>query len=265
MRVAVVIFALLAVGLVTVSAVAFSVSARPALNQGSSRTVPLVQPLTTGSIGTSQIFAGYAVVAAKTVFAIAGDWNIPKVHGKCPSVKTEIAYVGISIGGYSTNESGFAGTGTECYGGSVHDFVTYTIAPYYYLPSMKVSGGDHIQASLTYVSSTRTLSVTLYDSTTGIGVTNHGVVRLGKHSDALWSVQVGASASVAILPLVDFGNVTFTGCTATVNGTTSHDLGHYSNTAIEMYNKAGTGFKAAVGVIASNNKSFGITWKSTGP
>jgi phage baseplate assembly protein gpV len=120
-------------------------------------------------------------------------------------------------------------------------------------------------ATISYDRATHTAAIHLRDLTKGTSLIRSAYAPIGRHTDALWVDDVGETSAGAILPLVRFGNVTFSECVATINGTTSHTLGHYSNTGIGMYNKANTAFKAAVGVITSSGKGFTVFWKSTGP
>jgi peptidase A4-like protein len=256
---------LVAVGLTACSSVAAVVATEHDGPVTASNGPTLFQVMTTVAIARSHDYAGYAVAAAKNVSVINAEWKIPKVHGACPTSKDEATFVGISLGGLTTKTVAFAGTETVCYLGTAYYDSYYVLAPYAYSGTLTVAGGDRMAATITYVHASHTATIYLKDLTKGTGLVRNAYVAIGRHTDALWVDDVAETTSGAILPLVRFGNVTFSDCTAAINGTASHPLGHYSNTAIEMYNKANTAFKAAVGVITSTGKGFTVYWKSTGP
>jgi hypothetical protein len=265
MRALLIVAAVLAVVLVATSSFAIPAPARPPTGQVSAGVLPLVRPLTTYAIYTSTYIAGYAVLAVNAVHNISGDWKVPKVHGKCPSSKTETTFVGLAIGGATSTQQGFVGTETECYAGVAYHYSYWQMGSYSFTGSLAIAGGDQMHASITYNTGTYVIAIHLQDVTKGTSIAKSKFLPFPGTTDAMWVDEAGFFSSVTIVPLVDFGNVTFTNCVAKINGTTSHDLGHYSNVAIEMYNNAGTAFKAAVGTISSSNKSFDVAWKSTGP
>ena len=257
--------ALLSVGIVVGSAVALVIAAPKGMAGTPSGRIAGIQPMNTVALGSSHLLGGYAVVAAKNATVISGDWNIPKVHGTCPS-KLEATFVGISLGGYSTGTVAFAGVYVACQSGKPVYFSFYQLSTSAYAGTLAVAAGDHMHAVITHASLASTVSISLKDVTKGTSTSRAALMTVASPVDALWVDEAVVSTSTgAILPLVNFGNVTFTGCTATLNGTTSHTLGFYGNTAIEMYNKANTAFKADVSTITSTNKGFTVFWKSAGP
>jgi hypothetical protein len=265
MRALPVVFALVAVGLLAVSAVTIGASTSRVAPPASSSGLAVLQPMTTVAIAITHNFAGYAVTHAKTVVLIEGNWNVPRVNGSCPS-KTETTFVGVQLGGYKTPLASFVGTEIYCYGGAAHYLSYYTIGMGFAAGTLTVAPGNRMHAAIYYTPATHQLRIYLQDITKGTATTNSGTVFLGAHTEALWDASVGFSTTTGRMePLVDFGKVTFSNCQAEINGTTLHTLGHYNNTALEMYNKGTTAFKADVSVITTNNKGFSVRWDSAGP
>jgi hypothetical protein len=266
MRALPLVLAIVAVGLLAVSAVAPGVTTSRALPTASSSGPALLQPMGTVAIAITHFLAGYVVTHAKSVRLIEGNWNVPKIKGSCPS-KTESAFQGIELGGYKTASASFVGTDVYCYLGSAGYESYYTIGNGYAAGTLTIAPGNRMHAVISYNPALNQLHIYLQDITKGTSVSNYGTVVLGGHTEALWVVDAGYSTPpvVRIQPLADFGSVTFSNCNAEINGTTLHTLGHYNNTALEMYNKGTTAFKANVGVITSTNKGFTVRWDSTGP
>ncbi|MCI4321446.1 MAG: G1 family endopeptidase [Thermoplasmata archaeon] len=265
MRARPVVFALLAVGLLAVSAFTLGATTSRAAPLASSTAPAGPQPMTTVALAITHTFAGYAIADAKSVYTIEGNWNVPRVNGSCPS-KLEMTFVGISLGGYKTPSAGLIGTETYCYLGHAHYYSFISIGRSGAAGTLAIAPGNRMHAALVYSPLSGYLHTFLQDLTKGTSTTNYGYVFVGKHTDAAWVDEVGYAASTGkMLPLVDFGKVVFSDCLAAVNGTTLHTLGHYSTTAVEMYNKGTTAFKADVSVITPNNKGFSVRWDSAGP
>lgn len=245
-----------------------STAAAASLSQGAPAT-PLSATAfaipSTVTIHKTHNFSGYAVNHAGKVASVSADFTVPKVHGACPS-KTEGAFVGIEVDGASGRAIAFAATQSSCSSGHA-GYESYLIVyPYAYVGLLAVSSGDRMEASATFSTLTHLWTVDLVDRSTSLGEVEHSVVSGAKGAEAYWGVFAAYTVSTGkIAPLTNFGNVTLTSCYGAINGTASHPLGHYPLLADVMYNKASTGLKATVGVIASNNLSFKVYWKSAGP
>jgi hypothetical protein len=265
MRALSVVVALVAVGLLLVTTVTVGATTSLAAPWASSSGPALLQPMNTVSIAITHDYAGYLVPHAKTIRLIEGDWNVPRINGSCPA-KTEVAFVGIDLGGYNTPRASFVGTEILCYLGVAHYASYYTIGTGAAAGTLTIAPGNRMHATITYSPAFHQLRIFLQDTTKGTSTSNSATVTLAAHTEALWTVGAGFSTSTGRLePLVDFGKVTFSNCNAEVNGTTLHTLGHYNNTALEMYNKTSTAFKADVSAITSTTKGFTVRWDSTGP
>src|SRR5208282_1033403 len=110
------------------------------------------------------------------------------------------------------------GTITDCVSGKANYFSYYAIGAASYSSTLAVAAGDQMSATLTHTSGSHYLTVTLRDLTKATSTTNHGLVTLGKHTDAMWADEVVSTSTGTPHPLVDFGTVAFTSCIATING-----------------------------------------------
>lgn len=88
-------------------------------------------------------------------------------------------------------------------------------------------------------------------------------VKTAKRAPAEWIAEAPTGSS-GILPLTDFGSVTFTNATATILGST-HSIGGFNNIALTMWNVSHTQVKAKAGTLQSSGGQFAVAWKSAGP
>jgi hypothetical protein len=124
-----------------------------------------------------------------------------------------------------------------------------------------VQPGDTLTASVSVSGTQYTLSMT---SSRGwkFSKTVAGSASL-KQSSAEWIAEAPASAS-GILPLADFGTVSFTGCTATVAGGNSGAISRFTASggphALNMETPNGTP-RATPSALTSSGKAFTVTWE----
>jgi hypothetical protein len=216
-------------------------------------------------------WAGYAVTAAaKGVTDVKGSWIVPKIQGTCPATNQYSSFW-VGIDGFSSNSVEQTGTDSDCQGGAA---VYYAWFEFYPKPSHLISGltisaGDTISAEVKY--SGGKFTTTLRDVTTGQSYSASAKVN-AQRSSAEWIAEA-PSSSGGILPLADFGTVSFgTDYTsvastndATISGTTGN-IGSFANVvAITMVNNAGTATKAAPSSLSTDGTSFQVTWQSAGP
>jgi hypothetical protein len=198
---------------------------------------------------TSTNWAGYAAHSTKYT-SVTATWVEP--GASCGS-STSYAAFWTGLDGYASSSVEQDGTLVECSGGVAYQFAWYEMypaAPVYFNNS--VSKGDTIVSRVT---STSTGAFTLYlaDTTKGwshtINQTNSSLARSSAEV-----IAEAPSSSSGVLPLANFGTVTFNGCD--VNGGT---LAASGPTAITMVTSSGT-TKASVSAISSSGTSFSATW-----
>ena len=255
-----VVLALIAVTVPVATATSFPGGGHALPTAGS---VAPLQPMSL-SIGKSHNFSGYAVTHDGKVSIVKASFKVPQVHGACPT-KTEGAFFGVEVDGVSTPAPAFAATESYCSAGTPGYASYLYLYPYAFVGTLSLAPGDRMTATISYLPLSHTWIVQLQDHTRGTSSTKQAVITGAARAEARWGVFTGFTSALTIAPLVNFGNATFWSCYGTINGTSSHAVGHYPVTAVEMYNKANTAFKAAVSALSSNNLSFYVLWKSTGP
>ncbi|MFA5860805.1 MAG: G1 family glutamic endopeptidase [Candidatus Thermoplasmatota archaeon] len=217
--------------------------------------------------GASTNWAGYAVqtnLASPSngvVTDVKGSWVVPAVS--CPADGTNkysAAWVGID--GYSSNSVEQLGTESDCLsGGSVPYYAAWW--EMYPKPSRRiqhvVQAGDHMTAEVRY-SGGNAYTLTMTDATQGWSFSTTQRAKAAR-SSAEWVQE--APWSGGVLPLSNFGTVTFTGASATIAGHT----GTISDAAwqadrIDMVNGRGA-TKAQTSALDGTGIAFDVTWVSS--
>jgi hypothetical protein len=197
---------------------------------------------------SSTNWGGYAA-ASGTYTSVTSTWVEPSAS--CGS-STTYASFWTGLDGYASSSVEQTGTMVECSGGSPHQFSWYEMypaSPVYFSNTM--TAGDTIVSTVSATSS-GVFTLKLADTTRGWSHT----VKKTNSSLARSSAEVIAEApySGGVLPLANFGTVTFT--TSKVNGGT---LAASGPTSITMATSSGT-TKASVSAISSSGTSFSMTW-----
>lgn len=197
---------------------------------------------------TSGNWSGYAATGGRFT-SVKASWVQPAVS--CTGNDTWSSFwVGLDGDGSSSVEQ--TGTEADCSGGSPVYSSWYEMYPAYPVNfSNTVRPGDHFTASVT-TNGSGSFTLTLADTTAGWSRT----VTKSLKSARLASAEVIAeapSSSTGVLPLSDFGSVSFSG--ATVNG---QSLGGFKPDAITMASGGVT--KAATSGL-SGGSAFSVSWK----
>jgi len=208
-----------------------------------------VLPMAGGARNSSSSnWSGYAATGS-TFTKVSASWVQPTGH--CGSGTTYSSFwIGLDGDGSSTVEQ--TGSEVDCSGGSPQYYSWYEMYPAYPVNfSNTVRPGDHFTSTIT-ASSSKTFTLVLTDSTQGWTRT----VTKSLSSAALASAEVIAeapSSSSGVLPLTNFGTVSFSGATA--NG---QSIGNYSPDRINMV--SGSTTKASTSALSSGS-AFTVTWK----
>jgi hypothetical protein len=257
---------LLMVGAAAFAAVA---SAAPA-STSTATTTSLIH----ATAASSTNWAGYAATGPTgSVSDVRGSWVEPKVHGTCPTTRNLYSSFWVGIDGFTSNSVEQTGTDADCQGGTAVYYAWYEFYPNpsYLISTVPIHSGDVIFAEVKWNGTSKKFTLTLKDVTTAKSFSKTGTVSGAKRNSAEWIAE--APASTSILPLANFGTATFGKDTTKVNGTcrstisgTTTLLGKSSSLyAITMINNAGTKTKAAVSSVSTDQTSFSVTWKSSGP
>jgi hypothetical protein len=214
--------------------------------------------------GTSTNWSGYAALAVaskkgetQTVTEVKGSWTVPAVSGS----GTAYSSFWIGIDGYSSNTVEQIGTDSNVINGVPQYSAWYEIYPKYPLTlTMTITPGDVIK---TEVSTTTkgVFTLTIIDTSTKPIQTFTTTQKCPQaaQSSAEWIAE--APWSSGVLPLADFGKVTFTGCSATI-GSTSGSISRFNNDAINMVTSSGA-LKASTSGLSKAGATFSVTWESS--
>jgi hypothetical protein len=212
--------------------------------------------------GTSSNWSGYAIETNLThpqngaVTDVKGSWVVPAVDAS----QTPNAYSSFWIGidGYSSGTVEQIGTDSDASSGSLQYYAWYEMYPKYPVNlKMKISPGDKMSAEVKYLGKGN-FQLTITDITTGATFSTTQKSPSAKMSSAEWIAE--APWSGGVLPLADFGTVSFTNAQATLNGVTSSiNYSGWQYDAITMTTSSGT-VKAQPSSLSSGGSSFSIAW-----
>lgn len=212
--------------------------------------------------GTSLNWAGYALETSLTnpknyaVSDVQGSWIVPTVI--CDPAKNTYSAVWLGIDGYSDNSVEQTGTSQDCINGQPRYSAWYEMYP---KPSFRanvvVRPGDSISARVQYNPSSRKFVLMLTNNTTGQSFTTSQKSNALRQS-AEWIAE--APWSGGVLPLANFGSVTFTNAQATLNGVTG-PISNWPYDAITMTDSTGSA-KATPSALSNGGTSFSVTWNA---
>jgi hypothetical protein len=199
---------------------------------------------------TSTNWSGYAATGSNGAFtSVTTTFTQPAVT--CTS-GDQYSSFWVGLDGYSSNSVEQTGTEADCIGSTASYSAWYEMYPK--LPvtySTTVKPGDVITESVVF-SGSRSYTLTLTDSTEGWTKTTTASSSKGVRSSA--EVIAEAPYSGGVLPLADFGKVSFSG--STVNGAA---LSNSNPVAIDMVSSSGAA-EATTGSLSGGD--FSITWNS---
>jgi hypothetical protein len=219
---------------------------------------PTPPPALGSSAPVSHNWSGY--IAGKGTFTgVTGTWTVPQ-----PSSSTNTAGVGatwVGIGGVSSQDLIQAGTQDVTSGGQ-HEFESWIeILPQasQQVP-LAVAPGNSITVSITESAPGSGLwTIQMKNNTTGQSYQTT-VQYKSSESSAEWIEEAPANVSgnaTSIVPLDNFGTISFSGATAVENGRIV-DLGQAGAEAITMANSADQAL-AVPSAIGSDGASFTVT------
>ena len=209
-------------------------------------------------------WSGYAVTGASgSVSDAKGSWTVPAIQGTCPGTNQYSSFW-VGIDGFSSGTVEQTGTDSDCQNGAPTYYAWYEFYPH---PSFLINGltirpGDHMTADASF--NGRSFTVTITDTSTSQSFSTSARVHSAQRSSAEWIAEA-PSSSGGILPLADFGTVSYSSCTATVSGT-SGTIGSFGSSVqvITMVSNSGA-VKAQPSALSGSGDSFSVTWKSAGP
>jgi hypothetical protein len=203
---------------------------------------------------TSTNWSGYAVQSsAGSVSAVSGSWIVPTI------TSTGYSAVWVGIDGYQSSTVEQIGTEQDA-GGTYYAWYEMYPGASQTITSLSISAGDSITASVVYSGGTFTL--TLSDNTTGQSFSTQQSGANLQRSSAEWIVE--APSSGGVLPLANFGTVTFTNASATIDGTTGAiNNSAWTPLAINMASNRGA-LEATTSVLNATGDGFSVTYDTSG-
>lgn len=232
----------------------------------------------------SSNWSGYAAIAADPAVPIGftdvtGTWRVPK--GRCTVGRRASAAFWVGLGGYDPSSSALEqlGTATECDGTSrtpTYDAWWELVpAPSVEIP-LAIRAGDTITAAV--LVDGQKITYSLKDVTRGTRFSK--VLTASQALDttsAEWIAEAPSSCSASgkcrVVPLTNFGTVTFTNLAAIGNehpGTLTDPL--WTSSGIELIANGdasaffgggdvlGPGVGAVPGEVSSDGRSFSVSW-----
>lgn len=200
---------------------------------------------------TSSNWSGYANTGG-TFKVVKGSWTQPKAT--CKAGQTAYAAFWVGIDGDTTNSVEQIGTDSDCASGKPKYYAWYEMYPKYPVNLSKpVVPGDSLSASVS-TNGSGNFTLTISDSTRNWTFTTNQVLKSAKLGSAEWIAEAPSSL-FGVLPLANFGKVTFTGCTA--NGLSISK--NPNPDPITMVGKGGIK-KAAPSALDPTGTSFTVTW-----
>jgi hypothetical protein len=198
---------------------------------------------------TSTNWSGYAATGGPFT-SVSASWTQP--GASCGAGETSYSSFWVGLDGYSSNTVEQTGTDADCSSGTPRYYAWYEMYPKFPVNlSNPVQPGDSMSASVSVANGGR-FTLTISDSTRNWTVST--TQRLNKAS--LSSAEVIAEAPSSrggVLPLANFGTVSFSGASA--NGVS---LSSFNPDDITM--QSGSTVKAQPGKISSSG-SFSVTWQ----
>lgn len=221
---------------------------------------PLLSGPKSRSLSSSD-WSGYAVASDFTnpqplVTRVSANWTVPSVN---VSVQDTFCAVWIGIGGQFDTTLIQTGTEQDSISGEAVYSAWYEVLPndLVTINSLNVSLGDKISAKISLIDpTTNTWTIEISDIS-NLQSFQKSLTYSSSMLSAEWIVE-RPTINNRISTLADFGQVTFTGCTATI-GNKVGVISSFPNFQITMYNRQNTAL-ASTSTLTSIGASFTATY-----
>jgi hypothetical protein len=229
-----------------------------------------------GSNVTSTNWSGYAVTGPNgSVSDVKGTWTVPALPlMSCNLTATQNSYSSFWIGidGYDSNTVEQIGTDSDCINGKATYYAWFEFYPHlsFTINNIPVNPGDSISAEVKYSGGVFTVSLTNLSTPTPLTFSTSTKMNNAKRSSAEWIAE--APSAGGVLPLADFGTVTFgvgdsggPADTATI-GSSTNPIGLFPAAnvfEITMTNSSGVPEATPTGLTNYNDK-FSVNYDPSG-
>ena len=202
---------------------------------------------------TTTNWAGY-VSTGGTYTSVSGTWTVPNVSATNDSIAADATWIG--IGGDTSDDLVQIGTQNEVQDGQVTTGTFYERLPdtSESVPGVNVNAGDTVTASIKEVS-IGDWAISINDLTNGESY-NNTVAYTSSESSAEW-IEEAPSTGTSIIPLDQFGSVTFSNGTTTKNGATV-SIANSGAQILTMDNESGEAL-TSTSAIDSAGSGFTVT------
>ena len=199
--------------------------------------------------GTSTNWSGYAVDGTSAT-NVVGTWTVPSV--KCAPGENSWSSPWVGIDGNVSNTVEQTGTDSDCVNGTPYYYAWYEMYPKFaYQAGLTVSPGDSITGQVTYTGGAFVLALT--DNTTHGRFSIAQTSKKARRTSIEWIME-GPSGGL----LSNFGSVSFTGASGTINGVTD-PLGSFTGVSpITMVTSSGATRATPSGI--AGGSGFSVTW-----
>ena len=214
-------------------------------------TAPRIHLAQHGRNSTSTNWSGYATTGNKYT-DVKGTWKEPSAS--CSAGQTAYSSFWVGIDGDTTNTVEQTGTDADCSSGTPTYYAWYEMYPKFPVNlSNPVAPGDSLTAEVS-TNGSGSFTLTIKDTTKGWTFTTNQNGRKDKLGSAEWIAEA-PSGSGGVLPLANFGSVSFSGCTA--NGVAISSNPNVDEIVMET---SGGVVKAQPSGL-SGGTSFSVAWK----
>jgi hypothetical protein len=225
----------------------------PALASGDHHTAPRIH-LRDGRNSTSSNWSGYANTGG-TFTDVKGTWTQPSA--RCSAGQTAYSSFWVGIDGDTTNTVEQTGTDADCSSGSPVYYAWYEMYPKFPVnlssSQLPVSPGDSISAEVS-TNGSGSFTLTITNNSRGKTFTTTQTSKKARLGSAEWIAEA-PSGSGGVLPLANFGSVSFSSCAANGKSISANP----NPDAITMAANGVT--KASPSGLGSGGSSFSVTWK----
>lgn len=226
---------------------------------------------------TSGNWSGYAVPKegsgiSDTFSEVEGTWMVPTVTGAKRSVTYSSAWVGLD--GYTSGTVEQIGTEQDWTGSKQQNYVWFEMYPSggYEIVGFPANSGDSISAQVQYVGQTTVkgsrgkttvesvFQLTIINNSQKVAYTvpsSYTTTATAARSSAEWVVE--APSSSRILPLADFGTVSFSDCLATGLSGTLNPISSWISDPLTMVDPSGGG--SVPSALSAGGTAFSVRWQ----
>ena len=204
---------------------------------------------------TSGNWSGYSATGGGATHVI-GSWTQPRVQ-KCAAGETSWSSPWVGIDGDTSNTVEQIGTDSDCQNGVPYYYAWYEMYPKQLVKiAIPVSPGDNFTGEVTYTSSgTFLLTLTNNTVTSSKPFSTTQTSKKARLASVEWIMEGPTSGT-----LTNFGTVSFTNASGTINGQTA-SLGSLSPLdPITMVTNQGIA-RAIPSSVAAGDTAFSVTWQ----